>query len=153
MNLKETIDILENYGEPIPYSVLKDTLKNTDVSLEDVGHCVRFDPNDYTRNILHTGSHFEVFIICWKDGQCSQIHDHAGSCCGVKILEGVATENMFLQKDSSVFPCITMTYNKGDTLVNEDLEIHQIANLQGNGKDLISLHVYSPPLKNTNYYN
>jgi hypothetical protein len=34
----------------------------------------------------------------------------------------------------------------------EDADIHQVANMQAAGSDLITLHIYSPPIRKMNTY-
>ena len=34
----------------------------------------------------------------------------------------------------------------GSVLASEDIDIHQVSNLQDGGAELVTLHVYSPPL-------
>lgn len=34
----------------------------------------------------------------------------------------------------------------------EDADIHQVANMQAAGTDLVTLHIYSPPIKNMHTY-
>ena len=41
----------------------------------------------------------------------------------------------------------------GEMAVMRDSEIHQVSNLQAKGKDLVSLHIYSPPLLRMDTYS
>ena len=77
----------------------------------------------------------------------SPIHDHAGSTCGLRILRGTATETVFERSPSGLIkPACSKDYRQGDVSVSADNYIHQVSNLQAQGEDLVTLHVYSPPL-------
>jgi cysteine dioxygenase len=41
----------------------------------------------------------------------------------------------------------------GDYCASQDADIHQMSNLQPAGTDLITLHLYSPPLFRMNMYS
>ncbi|GAB5588017.1 hypothetical protein Unana1_02917 [Umbelopsis nana] len=50
----------------------------------------------YTRNLVDDGNgKFNLMILAWSKGQQSPIHDHAGSHCVMKILDGNLTESLF----------------------------------------------------------
>ena len=101
-----------------------------------------------------TGPGITCWRLCWRSGQRSPIHNHALSTCGVRVLEGVATETVF-----EMMPCgLVKAVNSHDMLVSDvvvaqDAKIHQISNLQLPGHDLVTLHVYSPPLLRMDTYS
>jgi len=41
----------------------------------------------------------------------------------------------------------------GHTCASQDADVHQMSNLQPEGSDLVTLHVYSPPLFRMNMYS
>ena len=67
--------------------------------------------------------------------------------CGVRVLEGLATETRF-----EVSPCGALKatgsfdMDRGEVMVSQDADIHQVSNLQAEGQNLITLHIYAPPL-------
>jgi cysteine dioxygenase len=86
-------------------------------------------------------------VLCWRNGQRSPIHNHRGSSCGVKVLRGVATETVFARAPNGmVLPTSSRELPTGFLCASADDDIHQISNLQAAGKDLVTLHIYSPPL-------
>ncbi|KAL1925008.1 uncharacterized protein VTP21DRAFT_4662 [Calcarisporiella thermophila] len=55
-----------------------------------------FDPYRYTRNLVDDGNgHFNLLVLCWGAGHQSAIHDHSGSHCIMKILDGELTETLY----------------------------------------------------------
>ena len=45
------------------------------------------------------------------------------------------------------------THRAGGICATEDADIHQVSNLADDGGDLVTLHVYSPPLLNMGTYS
>ena len=41
----------------------------------------------------------------------------------------------------------------GDSCASQDADVHQMSNLQPEGTDLVTLHIYSPPLFRMNMYS
>ena len=38
---------------------------------------------------------YQAWVMCWRNGQRSPIHDHKGSSCAVRVLRGTLTETLF----------------------------------------------------------
>ncbi|KAI8971913.1 RmlC-like cupin domain-containing protein [Mycotypha africana] len=64
---------------------------------EDWSQYTLFDHSRaYTRNLIDDGNgKFNLMILAWSKGQQSPIHDHAGSHCVMKILDGELQETLF----------------------------------------------------------
>ncbi|VDM83193.1 unnamed protein product, partial [Strongylus vulgaris] len=47
-----------------------------------------------------------MIVLCWGPGMCTNIHDHSGSHCFVKMLEGELKETRFAfpEENSSIGP-------------------------------------------------
>jgi cysteine dioxygenase len=114
---------------------------------EDLAEFVRFSDQAYARNLVRTGAWYSVLVLCWKNGQRSPIHDHAGSNCCVRVLSGVLTETRFeFAPNGQVQADGSHDYGPGCVLASADLDLHQVSNLQAGDAQLVTLHVYSPPL-------
>ena len=117
------------------------------LTLQDVASYLIFRPERYVRNRLHDGPAYQALVLCWRNGQRSPIHNHRGSHCGVKVLKGVATETIFTRAPNGlVLPVGSRDLPPGHTCASADEDIHQVSNLQAGGADLVTLHIYSPPL-------
>jgi cysteine dioxygenase len=126
---------------------LRRWLDEVPMGLEDVQPWVRFSSERYQRNLMYSGPAYHALVLCWRNGQRSPIHDHRGSACAVRVLQGVATETVFQRSAGGlVFPTHSRELPVGATMASEDEDIHQVSNLQADGADLVTLHVYSPPL-------
>jgi cysteine dioxygenase len=120
----------------------------------EVADCTLFSDLSYQRILIHSGPCYDALILCWRSGQASPIHDHGGSTCGVYIIEGTATETVFeVSPCGRLAPVRSRKLGAGAFRVSGDRDIHQMANLESPGCDLISLHVYSPPLTATRTYS
>ena len=47
------------------------------------------------RNLVRAGEWYNVWVMCWKNGQRSPVHDHAASGCVVRVLKGTLTETRY----------------------------------------------------------
>ncbi len=122
------------------------------ISIDDIQNYVQFSGEGYRRNLLHEGTDYHALILCWKSGQRSRIHDHKGSNCGVKIIKGTAVETIFeIAPTKLIYPTKSEFAQEGDVISSESDDIHQMSNLEKG--DLVTLHVYSPPLLNMNCYS
>src|SRR5690606_7526689 len=129
-------------------------MENLEISLEDVSEYVEFDPQRYRRNLMYNGRGFQALILCWRNGQRSPIHDHVGSSCGVKVLKGVMTETVFDRgPNGMIFASGSRNLEEGIVCGSQDDDIHQVSNLQSDDEDLLTLHIYSPPLLSMNMYS
>jgi cysteine dioxygenase len=119
----------------------------------DLAEFVRFSEQGYTRNLLRAGPWYNALVLCWKNGQRSPIHDHAGSSCCVRVLRGTLTETCFeFAPNGHVKAVNSRDYPPGSTFASQDLDLHQVSNLQAGGSELVTLHVYSPPLRQRGTY-
>ncbi|MFQ5411062.1 MAG: cysteine dioxygenase family protein [Phycisphaerae bacterium] len=129
-------------------------LTELDISTADVAEYARFSEKQYRRNLMRSGPLYHLLVICWRSGQRSPIHNHAGSTCGVRVLSGVATETLFEPSPCGLLrPTTTSDLTAGQVTATQDSNIHQVSNLQPAGVDLITLHIYSPPLLRMDTYS
>ena len=86
-------------------------------------------------------------MLCWRNGQRSPIHNHRGSNCGVKVLRASPPRRCSRGRPTAwSSPPARATCRAGHLCPSADDDIHQVSNLQAGGADLVTLHVYSPPL-------
>ena len=147
LNLQSWFLELDQYADKIPLPVLTSGLKRLRLDLSDVMAFVKFSDDRYQRNLLHRGPAYHALLLCWLNGQRSPIHDHRGSACGVRVISGEVTETVFeMTEEGHVFPVRTSRLPESAVCATEDLDIHQLSNLQPGNANLVTLHIYSPPL-------
>ena len=146
-DLASLIAYLDGLEERVFLPDLVARLTRIDVSVDDLREHVRFSYSQYTRNLVSSGPWYNLLVLCWRNGQRSPIHDHMGSSCGVRILQGDAAETVFdLAPNGHVWAVGTRFHREGSVMGSQDTDMHQVSNLQGDDADLVTLHVYSPPL-------
>jgi cysteine dioxygenase len=138
---------LDRFDGQLPLAAIMEWLREDRLTLQDLSSYLTFNPARYVRNRLHDGPAYQALLLCWRNGQRSPIHNHRGSRCGVKVLSGVATETLFARSPNGlVVPVKSRDLPPGHTCASEDEDTHQLSNLQAGDADLVSLHIYSPPL-------
>ena len=145
--LQPLLSYLNALRSRAPVPELESRLQNLRICVDDVQEFVRFSDPCYLRNLVCEGEFYHLLVLCWRSGQRSPIHNHASSTCGMRILTGTATETTFEKTPSSLVKGVSShDWNAGEISVSQDSFIHQVSNLQAPGQDLITLHIYSPPL-------
>ena len=51
--------------------------------------------DEYARNLVLRTPHFELLVLCWRPGQHSTIHDHAGALNAIRVRSGELTSRVF----------------------------------------------------------
>jgi cysteine dioxygenase len=113
-----------------------------------------FSDHKYARNLVVRSQYAEMLLLCWRQGQRTPIHDHGGSIGVVLVCEGMMTETMFERApEGHVKP--HNTYRRGPGVITgaDVPDIHQLLNLEQDGRDLVTLHCYAPPLSVLNTYS
>ncbi len=145
----QLLDLLHRWGsrtEAVPYSELVAGLKGLDLDRSDLSEALAFDDRAYRRVVIRREAHYEALVLCWKSGQASPIHDHVGSSCAVRVVEGRATEVQYTPSPCGrLMPLRSCAYAAGAVLGCHDACVHQMSNLEKPGSELITFHVYSPP--------
>lgn len=154
LSLSAFLDDLDHHKERVPLDELVRKLQQLNIDLDDVRDWVHFGPDRYRRNLMFEGSGFQALVLCWLNGQRSPIHDHEGSTCGVKVLRGTLTETIFDRTaNGQIIARRSRELREGSVCGSQDADIHQISNLQDDGTELVTLHIYSPPLNTFNIYS
>jgi cysteine dioxygenase len=123
-----------------------------------VGNRIAFARGSYARNLVCRTPFFELLVLCWRPGQESTIHDHAGALNAIRVLSGELTSRTFSRTSGASSGDGPVTQD-GEERVPQDARmvgldrngIHQLANTTGN--DLITVHVYAPALMELNVYS
>jgi cysteine dioxygenase len=136
---------------PATTEQMAELISKANVTREDMLNACKFNDKTYARTTLAKSDWYQLLVICWKYGQASPIHDHEGSNCAVRIVDGVATETTFTEIGNGVVePTEKRELHKDQLCTANDTDIHVIENLQP--RELVTLHLYSPPLR-MNYFN
>ena len=128
------------------------------LSGELIGNRIAFAGDTYARNLVCRTPTFELLVLCWRPGQESTIHDHAGSLNAISVRSGELTSRLFLPVDDAASGSGPVKMVSDDRLGPEDGVIgvdrggiHQLANTSAD--DLVTVHVYAPALTELNVYS
>ncbi|XP_021950316.1 cysteine dioxygenase type 1 isoform X1 [Folsomia candida] len=146
-----------DHSEPLINSLdelilhLREAFSTNDVNIEHVEDLMsKSDPRDwnrlanyakcpYTKNLVDEGNgKYDLVLVCWSEGEGytgSPIHDHSGSHCFMKILQGILSEVRFAWPESKD--------NKG---------LHQMENASKT-EQAASLHLYIPPIRSCHTFD
>jgi cysteine dioxygenase len=147
------IEYLESLSGRADLAVLSRLLTQTQITRADLKEVCAFNPHGYRRNTISSSPWYELLALCWRSGDCTPIHDHQGVSCAFKVVEGTGTEIRFRTTPSGLIcPTTSTPMPPGYVCSADDADIHQVANMQAPGQDLVTLHMYSPPIKKMNTY-
>jgi cysteine dioxygenase len=134
--------------------VLSGLLSGLSITRADIAPSCQFGQKGYKRNTIASSPWFELLALCWRSGDFTPIHDHEGVSCAFRVVEGTGTEIRFSKTASGLIcPVQSVAMEPGYICSANDPDIHQVANMQSPGTDLITLHIYSPPIKSMNTYH
>ena len=153
--------ICEMSREPVSsltHERLMDLAGRLHLSGDLVGNRIAFARDAYTRNLVCRTPFFELLVLCWRPGQESTIHDHAGALNAIRVYSGELTSRTFRRtrgSSSSAGPVVQDDEEcvpADARMVGLDRDgIHQLANTSGD--DLVTVHVYAPALMELNVYS
>ncbi|HWS85516.1 MAG TPA: cysteine dioxygenase family protein [Pyrinomonadaceae bacterium] len=151
--LSELVGRLKSMGGPPAFEELGAVLGGVEVTAEELRPYVSFKEGTYARHRVHLGEHAELLVLCWRPGQRTPIHDHAGSYGAVRVLRGVMWETLFeMEEGSGLAYRSSREWTPGRVTGADVPDIHQLGNPDVSGQDLVTLHLYAPPLTSLNVY-
>lgn len=152
--LEALVKWLDDLSGPASLEAVADVLRELRLGCDDFTGHIRFSSDQYQRNLVRAGRWYHLWLLCWKSGQRSPIHDHRGSNCVVQVLRGTATQTeCAFAPNGDVKAVGSEDFSAGSFVLSQDDDLHQISNLQGGEADLVTLHVYSPPLGRVGTYS
>jgi cysteine dioxygenase len=138
---------------PPAFEELNALLEGVEVTADELRPYVSFKEGAYARHRVQLGEHAELLVLCWRPGQRTPIHDHAGSYGAVKVLRGVMWETLFeMQEGEGLAYKSAREWTPGRVTGADVPDIHQLGNPDVSGLDLVTLHLYAPPLTSLNVY-
>ena len=122
-------------------------IEQTDIGADEIAPYLGFKAGNYSRHRVMKNEFVEMLVLCWKPGQRTPIHDHNGSHGAVFVHEGILWETMF---DYDVETGLNYRSHRelraGGLTGSEVPDIHQLGNPDVSGRDLVTIHIYAPPL-------
>ncbi len=123
-------------------------LAEIQLSIADVGDFVATNPRNYNRSRVVSNDHYELLIMTWLPGQASAPHDHAGSICVMQVLQGNAVEASYrVAQDGYIDLEFESEVKTNEITSGQDAGIHAVRNSSESSEVLVTVHIYSPPLR------
>lgn len=145
--LQEEIQVDEGKHSEENIAHVKNILQNLHFNEKEWRQYAKFSHGHYTRNLIGYDEKFTILLLCWEKGQMSPIHDHAGSNCWVKVLDGNLEETVYqVTEDGNGVhsPNASVYHPEQVTYISDSLGVHRMGNATTSDV-AVSLHIYSPP--------
>ena len=148
---------------------LKELISSFEWKPEEWRKFVHFDKCKYTRNLIANGkdSRYGLMILAWGPGQRSPIHDHNGSHCIMRVLEGKLVETLYTRnatesdlsfsetslEESEIYEKTLETeLERGQTAyIHDRIGWHRVSNASS-VQPAVSLHLYAPIIEQCKTY-
>jgi cysteine dioxygenase len=151
--LRPIVQYLDSLTGRADLNVLSGLLQKLNITIDDIRSNCIFGQKGYKRNTISKSDWYELLALCWHSGDRTPIHDHQGVSCAFKVVHGTGTEIRFKPTPSGLIcPAGATEMQPGYICAALDADIHEVANFQAPGMDLVTLHIYSPPIKKMNVY-
>jgi cysteine dioxygenase len=152
-SLKSLVNRLRTLSQVPTLQQVDSLLEEVQLSAEELRPYRSFKAGNYARHRVFRNEHVELLVLCWRPGQRTPIHDHNGSHGAVRVCEGVMWETMFeLDGNSTLRYKSSRQWIPGDVTDAAVPDIHQLGNPEISGQDMVTLHLYAPPLGVLNTY-
>lgn len=130
--------------ERMKYNQTRNSIK---LSSDDFEKYCSWSDDCYTRNCIVDTEKFELILICWCEGHQTQIHDHGGEECWVKVIEGEFKETIYKKNEEGELNIVKSSISKSNevTYMKDFMGFHRLENLSK--KRSMSLHLYAKPIR------
>ena len=120
----------------------------TSLTLESCAPHIQFNDARYNRILLERTDAYDIFLLCWKKGQQTCIHDHPEGGCWMRVLQGALEEQIVSYPD--LVQQSSQILRTGDSGFKQGVSpLHSIHALE----DSVSLHLYMPSNYKATVYN
>jgi cysteine dioxygenase len=126
---------------------LYELVARTDIESDHLTPYIGFKTGNYSRHRVMRNEFVEMLVLCWKPGQRTPIHDHNGAHGAVFVQQGIMWETTFeYDVEHGLSYKAHRELQTGGLTGSEIPDIHQLGNPDVSGRDLITIHIYAPPL-------
>ena len=143
----DLVEKLNSQTTPPTLEEITSWLSTVEISQLDLEPFIGFKEGNYWRHRVCRNEAVEMLVICWRPGQKTPIHDHNGSHGVVRVHQGLMQETIFTFDEQQGLSFATGRECPQGTVTGAGVpDIHQLGNPEVSGRDLITVHVYAPPL-------
>lgn len=146
-SLRSLVEKLESLSSAPGLAQIYHWLETAEISTEELQPYLGFKEGNYSRHRVCRSKFIEMLVLCWRPGQRTPIHDHNGSHGGVKVQQGRLWETTFTYDALAGLEYKSARdYSPGAVTGSDVPDIHQLGNPDVSEQNLITIHVYAPPL-------
>ncbi len=139
---------LDRLGKEPTLAALGHVMQGVNLAPTDVADYIQPTPRNYKRISVVVREEYELLVMTWLPGQASVPHDHSGSICLMQVVQGEAVEGCYkVAPDGYADLQYETAVRCGEVRAGHDAGVHSIRNSSPTGEILVSVHVYSPPLR------
>ncbi|MEJ0090833.1 MAG: FAD/NAD(P)-binding protein [Limisphaerales bacterium] len=144
---------LDARNDLVDATTARELLTQASLNEKEVAPYVELRASTYARRCVVRREKFELLVLTWAPGQGSVAHDHSGSLCGLKVVQGSLTEQLYAAgPDGQVRPTTASRLAAGQITVDPGVVVHALINPADSGQTLVTVHLYSPPLPEVRRY-
>lgn len=144
---------LDSLGCSLDPRRVRELLRRAHLDLQEVAPYVEPRVDSYARRCVVRREDYEVLVLTWTPAQGSVAHDHSGSLCGLKVVQGRLTEELFSESaDGRVRKTTKTRIGPEQIIVDPGVLVHALTNEAGSPEVLVTVHIYSPPLPEVRRY-
>lgn len=157
-------DLIAHHG-PIPVNKPRPGLGRLVSDLcklqgEELGYLIREWGNremflDRPTMLLHEGNAAvpTIWLLGWRPGDSTPIHDHDDSEAGVCVLRGVVGENVYHHHQDKFLSTVTREFLEGSVVTLGSPYIHRMYGLDDGPELAVTVHGYYPALNSMEFYD
>lgn len=147
LSFSQLVEMLESQRESPTLAQIRSWLEGVRIQTEDLEPYIGFKEGNYSRHRVCRNAFLEMLVLCWRPGHRTPIHDHNGSHGAVLVQEGVLWETIFHYDGARGLCYHTARECLPGEVTGADIpDIHQLGNPDVSERNLITIHIYSPPL-------
>jgi cysteine dioxygenase len=147
LSLQDLIDLLQTQQSPPSLEQLNTWLEHAALTEEELRPYIGFKEANYWRHRVCRTEFVEMLVLCWGPGHRTPIHDHSGSHGAVKVFDGILWESTFRFDPAEGLRYLAgREWRSGDITAADVPDIHQLGNPDVSEQNLITIHIYAPPL-------
>lgn len=129
----------------------KDIAQHLQIPAQELMEFATWDKETYTRNCIDRTDDYELILLCWEEGQETDIHCHGGEECWVYLAKGKLREKRFTYQNELSFKTEFKMEKEGLSYMNDELGYHSLHNI-AEGRSM-SLHLYVGPIDECTIYD
>ncbi|MFI8685082.1 cysteine dioxygenase [Rossellomorea sp. NPDC077527] len=152
MTLRERIkNRLDEWTNPSSKE-LKEILQSLNLSLDDLEPYLQSpEGKPYYRKLLYQNEIVEILVMNWSEIECAP-HDHGESKGWIQVMNGTSVNTIFEVKENGLpREIFDREYREGSFFFAPKKGVHKMKK-EGRA-DLVTLHIYSPPIQGMKVYD